>query len=71
MKVHIVYKATGEKVCTYYNCIKISKDEGYVENYTPIHSCTLHFSRDEEKDITILSPCTVNLDKFDIIIERY
>lgn len=63
MRVHIIYKETGEKVCTYYNCEEIVKD---IAGGT----VTLKFKRDEVNEKTILSPCSVRLEKFDILIEN-
>lgn len=64
MTVHIIYKKTGEKVASYYNCEEITKDIG-------CNSCTLKFARDTKRDITIFSPLTFRLDKFDLLIESY
>lgn len=64
MKVFVTYKATCEPVMTLYNVRKIERDETTGKKYA-----TLYFDRDEENDITILSPLTWNLNKYSLLID--
>lgn len=65
MIVSIIYKKTGEVVCTYFNVKEVRHDD----EFKVAKSCTIYFERDEANDITILSPATVNLEKFKVIID--
>lgn len=65
MTVSIMYRRTGDLVCTYFSVKEIRHDD----EFKVAKSCTLYFERDEEKDITIYSPLTINLEKFKVIID--
>ena len=64
MKVTVIYKKTGEQIATYYTVRKIEKDEvSGSKEYV-----TIFFERDEENEVTIFSPLSFSLDKYDLVI---
>lgn len=65
MTVSIMYRKTREIVCSYFNVKEVKHDE----EFKVVKSCTIYFERDEVNDITILSPATINLEKFKVIID--
>lgn len=65
MKVSVMYKKTGEVIATYYTVRKIEKDE---VNVGSKEYATLFFDRDEENEVTIFSPLSFSLDKYDLVI---
>ena len=67
MKVTVLYAKTAEPVVTYYSVRKIERDE---PNSNGIPYATLFFDRDEEDNITILSPVSLNMDKYNLLVDN-